>query len=93
MMNKRAIRQIWDFLEAEGPNGSRVRLDINEATVLLYLLRREPAVVSLESMAKAVFGDKSKTGTVGTYVMRLRRKLGEGRILTIRGRGYRMGAA
>lgn len=89
-MNRKAIDMLWNFSEAEGRGGRRVRLDAVEATIYLTLLKKEPYIVAYAELAADAFDSKSKTGALASYIGRLRRKLGKRRILTVTHRGYRL---
>ncbi|HEX2221111.1 MAG TPA: response regulator transcription factor [Candidatus Limnocylindria bacterium] len=76
-------------------NGDPVELSPREFTLLECLLRHPGQVLSRDQLLDAAwpYGDMLTHNTVDTYVHYLRQKLGReagGRILTVRGVGYRM---
>jgi two-component system OmpR family response regulator len=74
--------------------GDEVVLTAREWAVLDCLLRRPGTVVSKGRMEDALyaFGAEIESNAVEVYVSRLRRKIGPGLILTVRGLGYRIAA-
>jgi len=74
--------------------GEEVVLTAREWAVLDCLLRRPGAVVSKARIEDALyaFGAEIESNAVEVYVSRLRRKIGPGLILTVRGVGYRTAA-
>jgi two-component system, OmpR family, response regulator len=72
--------------------GEEVVLTAREWAVLDSLLRRPGAVVSKGRIEDALyaFGAEIESNAVEVYVSRLRRKIGPGLILTVRGIGYRI---
>ncbi|RZQ62282.1 response regulator transcription factor [Amycolatopsis suaedae] len=73
-------------------DGSPVSLQPRERALLEVLLRNRGRVLSKDRLVNAVWGLESSTDTsvVEVYVSFLRRKLGAGRIQTLRGLGYRL---
>jgi two-component system, OmpR family, response regulator len=73
-------------------NGEPVTLTAREAALLELLLRRTGEVVPKHELLDAVWGDDGPedVNIVEVYVGYLRRKLGTGRIRTVRGAGYRL---
>jgi DNA-binding response OmpR family regulator len=76
-----------------GPFGERVALTSTENAVLELLSRSPDHVFSREEIARAVFSSPDAVTTVDTYVHYLRRKTATDLVETVRGRGYRAGAA
>ncbi len=74
-------------------DGGRLALSERETALLERLARRPNQVFSREDLLENVFADADDPGIVDTYVHHLRRKLGRELIETVRGIGYRMGAA
>ena len=74
--------------------GDEVVLTAREWAVLDCLLRRPGTVVSKGRIEDALyaFGAEIESNAVEVYVSRLRRKIGPGLILTVRGLGYRIAA-
>ncbi|EWT01251.1 transcriptional regulator [Intrasporangium oryzae NRRL B-24470] len=70
--------------------GHEVDLSPREFLLLEHLLRAHPAVVSKETLLESVWGSSDDVNVVEVYVGYLRRKLGRGRIETVRGAGYRV---
>lgn len=70
--------------------GQAVELSPREYEVLLLLARSAGRVVSRVQLEEGVFdlGEEPESNTIEVHVHRLRKKLGQGRIRTIRGLGY-----
>lgn len=77
--------------QARTPDGQRIALTEKETDILLYLHRATERVVPREELLGVVWGyaAEASTHTVETHIYRLRRKLGEGVLLTEPG-GYRL---
>jgi DNA-binding response OmpR family regulator len=71
--------------------GGAVGLSAKEAAMLTQLARSPRRVFTRNELLDAVFDDAEDAGLVDTYVHYLRRKLGRGCVLTVRGVGYRLG--
>ncbi|WP_020012973.1 response regulator transcription factor [Promicromonospora sukumoe] len=71
--------------------GGTVDLSEREASLLELLARRRNQVFSRREVLEEVFPDVTDEGVVDTYVYYLRRKLGRGAVVTVRGLGYRCG--
>jgi DNA-binding response OmpR family regulator len=71
-------------------DGSTVELSAREFTMLEVFLRHPGQVMSREQLLSHVWGYDFDPGSnvVDVYVGYLRRKLGKGRIKTVRGMGY-----
>ena len=78
----------WEASREARGDGRIVRLDPREAALLLALDKYGGA--SIETLAVLVFGRQVDRITVGQYVLRLRRKLGRRRIVSIPKLGYRL---
>ena len=76
-------------------NGSAVRLTSHEFRVLSYLMHHRNRVVSQSELAEHIYArdDDRDSNTVEVFVARLRKKVGAGVIVTVRGLGYRMQSA
>ncbi|WP_396599266.1 response regulator transcription factor [Frigoribacterium sp. R86507] len=74
------------------PWSSRVVLSDREAGLLAALAERPDHTFDRAELLAAVFPHGEQLGTVDTYVSYLRRKLDRDVVLTVRGRGYRIGA-
>ena len=76
-------------------NGAAVRLTSHEFRVLSYLMHQRDRVVSQSELTEHIYAQDfdRESNTVEVFIARLRRKLGAGAIETVRGLGYRMGAA
>lgn len=76
-------------------SGSTVDLTAREWAVLDRLALRPGAVVSKSQIEDALyaFGSEVESNTVEVYVSRLRRKIGQGSVQTVRGVGYRLVAS
>jgi two-component system, OmpR family, response regulator QseB len=70
-----------------------VRLSQRECELLATLAARPGQVFSRNSLLNLVFVDADNAIVVDTYVHYLRRKLGRGVVMTVRGRGYQLGRA
>lgn len=73
------------------PDGSEVELSGREADLLRTLAVRPARVFSRDELRERVFDAAESASIVDTYVHYLRRKLGTGVVLTVRGLGYRAG--
>jgi two-component system OmpR family response regulator len=75
--------------------GQPVKLTGHEFRVLSYLMHQGGRVVSQAELAEHIYAQSHDrdSNTVEVFVARLRRKLGASSIETVRGLGYRMGAA
>ncbi|WP_298228460.1 response regulator transcription factor [Gryllotalpicola sp.] len=74
-------------------SGATIRLSERENDLLATLARRPGQVFTREELVDGVFADADETGVVDAYVHHLRKKLGRGCVLTVRGVGYALGAA
>ncbi|TCZ52618.1 response regulator transcription factor [Roseicella aquatilis] len=75
-------------------DGAAVRLTALEFRMLAYLAHRRGQVVSKTELTEHLYGQDfdRDSNTLEVVVGRLRRKLGEGLIETLRGQGYRLAA-
>lgn len=75
--------------------GNPVRLTGHEYRVLSYLMHHRGRVVSQSELIEHIYAQSfdRESNTVEVFIARLRRKLGVGFIDTVRGLGYRIGAA
>lgn len=73
--------------------GKRVSLSANEFRILLTLFESSGRVLSRDQLQDRLYGSDSDIGsnTVAVYVHQLRRKLGDGVVVTELGFGYRAG--
>lgn len=71
--------------------GEVVSLSQREGDLLEKLARRPEQVFSRDDLLVTVFAYADDAGVVDTYVHYLRKKLGRGSVLTVRGIGYRLG--
>jgi two-component system OmpR family response regulator len=72
--------------------GTPVHLTSHELRVLSYLMHQRGRVVSQSELAEHIYtrdADRD-SNTVEVFIARLRKKLGAGAIVTLRGLGYRM---
>jgi len=74
------------------PWSSRVVLSERESALLAELARRPDHTFDRADLLARVFPHGEQLGTVDTYVSYLRRKVDRDVVLTVRGRGYRIGA-
>ncbi|ROQ41374.1 two-component system response regulator QseB [Frondihabitans sp. PhB188] len=86
----------WEFLPDDrllsSPYGDRVVLSERESGLLRVLAAAPDTTFSREHLLRVVFPSGEMPGTVDTYVHYLRRKTERDVVLTVRGRGYRLGA-
>ncbi|GAA4168784.1 response regulator transcription factor [Gryllotalpicola koreensis] len=78
--------------EAALTAGPVVVLSERENDLLATLARRPRQVFTRDELLESVFADADDTGVVDAYVHHLRKKLGRGCVLTVRGVGYALGA-
>jgi two-component system OmpR family response regulator len=76
-------------------DGVPVKLTSHEYRVLSYLMHHHGRVVSQGELTEHIYAQSADrdSNTVEVFVARLRRKLGPSFIETVRGLGYRVGAA
>jgi two-component system OmpR family response regulator len=76
-------------------DGEPVKLTSHEFRVLSYLMHQRGRVVSQQELVAHIYAQdfERDSNTVQVFVARLRRKLGPSFIETVRGLGYRVGAA
>ena len=76
-------------------DGTPVKLTSHEFRVLSYLMHHRDRVVSQSELTEHIYAQDfdRDSNTVEVFVARLRRKLGASFIETVRGLGYRIGAA
>lgn len=76
-------------------DGAPVRLTAHEFRVLSYLMHHAGRVVSQAELTEHIYAQcfDRDSNTVEVFIARLRRKLGGSFIETVRGLGYRVGAA
>jgi len=85
--------------QESGPPGSEpparpaIRLSQRECALLALLAGRPSRIFTRPELLRQVFPGASSEVVVDTYVHYLRRKLGDGAVVTVRGRGYRLGRA
>ncbi len=72
-------------------DGTEIELSGREAALLRTLAVRPTRVFSRDELRENVFDAAESASIVDTYVHYLRRKLGSGTVLTVRGLGYRAG--
>ncbi len=72
-------------------DGTEVALTDREAALLELLARNPSRTFSRADLLDLVFDGNGEDNLVDTYVHYLRRKLGRGVVLTVRGMGYRAG--
>ena len=82
-----------DSRTVRGGAGAPVELTEREAALLATLARRPGTTFTRQQLLEQVFDGADGPAVVDTYVHYLRRKLGRGVVRTVRGTGYRMGAA
>ncbi len=74
-------------------NGKPVTLTAKEFDVLEILVMRRPRVVSRAQLEEALYGwgDEVESNAIEVYIHFLRRKFSPDLIVTVRGKGYRIG--
>ena len=82
-----------DTRQVTTSSGALVDLSERECSLLELLARHPRQVFSRPEILDRVFTDAEDEGVVDTYVYYLRRKLGRSTVATVRGAGYRLGAA
>ena len=86
-------RAVLDLMRREAIfDGRAIRLSDREFVLLDYLLGRQGEICSRSEILASVWNIAFDPGTnvVDVYIRRLRRKIGDGRIETIRNVGYRL---
>ncbi|WP_122315341.1 response regulator [Pseudomonas cichorii] len=75
--------------------GTVIDLSRREQALLLALLNNPGRVLSIEQLKDSVygFGDEVESNALNVHIFHLRRKLGNSIVETVRGSGYRLGAA
>lgn len=85
----------WTFYPEDhsirSPHIGRILLTPRESDLLQLFAARPERTFSREQVLSAVFQAGEQPGTVDTYVHYLRRKTDKDIVLTVRGRGYRLG--
>ncbi|MGO4104428.1 response regulator transcription factor [Leifsonia sp. YAF41] len=85
----------WTFYPDDhsihSPHIGRILLTPRESDLLRLFATRPDRTFSREQVLSAVFQVGEQPGTVDTYVHYLRRKTDKDIVLTVRGRGYRLG--
>ena len=73
--------------------GQRISLSAHEFRLLLALFESRGRVLSRDQLQDRLYGDDTEIGsnTVAVFVHQLRRKLGDGVVVTELGFGYRLG--
>ena len=73
-------------------DGTEIDLTAREWAVIEALARRPGAVCSRERLEDALYGlgEEVESNAIEVFISRLRKKLGSGTIITVRGRGYRL---
>ncbi|KAF1016965.1 MAG: Transcriptional regulatory protein QseB [Stenotrophomonas maltophilia] len=76
-------------------HGAPVQLSLYEYRLLLALLQNPGRVLARDTLERHVYGNdlRVESNTVAVFVHQLRRKLGEGIVVTQHGLGYRLGDA
>lgn len=86
----------WEFFPEDriiqSPYLGPVALTPKETELLNLLAQNPERTFSRSQILSAVFAPTDLPGTVDTYVHYLRRKTEDSVVLTVRGRGYRLGA-
>jgi len=74
-------------------HGAPVALTAREFNVLHALMLRKAAIVTRAQIEEALYGwgDEVESNAIEVYIHNLRKKLGAGAIVTVRGLGYRLG--
>ena len=77
--------------EVTTDSGGTVTLSEREADLLALLARHPRQIFTRDDLMAWVFADADDSGVVDTYVHYVRKKLGRGCIVTVRGIGYGIG--
>jgi two-component system response regulator QseB len=72
-------------------DGSTVALSGREVDLLRLLAENPSRPVNRDEIVAEIFPDSAADSLVETYVYYIRRKLGTGSVITVRGLGYRIG--
>jgi DNA-binding response OmpR family regulator len=78
--------------QIEDPEGSSVDLTVAQVRLLGVLASSPQHVFGRDELVKKVFSDHADNGVIDTYVSYIRQKTVRGMIVTVHGRGYRIGA-
>lgn len=71
-------------------NGRSVELTSTESKILNLFLKNKDKIITKEMIIQEVWGwNQTDASAVSTNINRLRNKIGEDKIITIRGRGYK----
>ena len=72
--------------------GAELRLTSHEFRVLAYLMHHRDRPVTQGELSEHIYAERADrdSNTVEVFIARLRRKIGAGRIETVRGLGYRL---
>ncbi len=72
--------------------GNQIVLSQRELALLDHLMRRPGAIVSKSNLEESIYGwgEEVESNAVEVHISNLRKKLGAGRIVTLRGVGYRI---
>ncbi|WP_432790512.1 response regulator transcription factor [Brevibacterium sp. K11IcPPYGO002] len=85
----------WDFFPhsriIESPYSGQIVLTLKESELLELLSKHPLKTFSREEILASVFNAEDTTGTVDTYIHYLRKKTEPEIVITVRGRGYRLG--
>ena len=75
-------------------DGAQITLTAHEYRVLTYLMMKQGQVVTRTELTEHIYAQDfdRDSNTIEVFVARLRRKLGDGLITTVRGLGYRIDA-
>ncbi len=76
-------------------DGAQIRLTAHEHKVLAYMMHHQDRVISRTELTEHIYDQDfdRDSNTIEVFVGRLRRKIGDGLIETVRGLGYRLSAA
>lgn len=76
-------------------SGQRVALSAHEYRTLIALMSRPGRIVTRNALEDAVYVGAShvESNTISVFIHQLRRKLGDGIIVTVHGQGYTIGEA
>ncbi|MEI6985265.1 MAG: response regulator transcription factor [Rhodospirillaceae bacterium] len=75
-------------------DGNQLMLTAHEYRVLAYLMMKQGQVVSRTELTEHIYSQDfdRDSNTIEVFIARLRKKLGDGLITTVRGLGYRIAA-
>ncbi|MCI1983333.1 MAG: response regulator transcription factor [Bifidobacteriaceae bacterium] len=77
--------------QIENPAGGSVNLTVSQVRLLGVLASSPQHIFARDELVRKVFSDHADSGVIDTYVSYIRRKTVRDMIITVHGRGYRIG--